>query len=194
MSSNNFISKKELNHFLKCERPKVCSYLRNAYSLSDDDIDDIYQESSLVLYGNIVDGKLTTLTCALSTYFFKVCINQALALIAKRKKTVPLISDNINVEEGAFLNDKLDELYLLATEDDTDEYRTQADRIVDEIVQSLPETCKNIFEGYYWQNLTTKVIADMFGYANANTVKAQKYKCVDKFKKRYNELVKKYYD
>lgn len=193
-NSNNFIGEKELNHFLEYERSKVWSYLRNAYSLSDDDIGDIYQESSLVLYRNIVGGKLANLTSALSTYFFRVCINQALVHIAKRKKTVPLVSDNIEVEEGTFLNDKLDELYLLATEDNSDEYRTQADRIVDEIVQSLPETCKNIFEGYYWQNLTTKVIADMFGYANANTVKAQKYKCVDKFKKRYNELVKKYYD
>lgn len=192
--NNNFISNKELNRFLECERLKVCSYLRNAYSLSDDDIDDIYQESSLVLYRNIVNGKLTALSCALSTYFFKVCINQALAFVAKQKKKVPLISDNIDVEEGVFLDDKLDELYLLATEDNTEEYRTLADRIVDEIVQSLPETCKNIFEGYYWQNLTTKVIADMFGYANANTVKAQKYKCVDKFKKRYNELAQKYYD
>lgn len=192
--NNNFISNKELNRFLECERLKVRSYLRNAYSISGDDIDDIYQESSLVLYRNIVDGKLTALSCALSTYFFKVCINQALAFVAKQKKKVPLISDNIDVEEGVFLDDKLDELYLLATEDSTEEYRTQADRIVDEIVQSLPETCKNIFEGYYWQNLTTKVIADMFGYANANTVKAQKYKCVDKFKKRYNELAQKYYD
>lgn len=192
--NNNFISNKELNRFLECERLKVRSYLRNAYSISGDDIDDIYQESSLVLYRNIVDGKLTALSCALSTYFFKVCINQALAFVAKQKKKVPLISDNIDVEEGVFLDDKLDELYLLATEDNTEEYRTLADRIVDEIVQSLPETCKNIFEGYYWQNLTTKVIADMFGYANANTVKAQKYKCVDKFKKRYNELAQKYYD
>ena len=96
-----------------------------------------------------------------------------------------------NLSHNGFSDERLDELFALTTADESEEYRQRSESIVDQIVESLPETCRNIFGGYYWQCLTTKVIADMFGYANANTVKAQKYKCVDKFKKKYNQLMAK---
>ena len=59
------------------------------------------------------------------------------------------------------------------------------------IIEVMPDTCKNIFKGYYWDNFTTSTIADMFGFANANSVKTQKYKCLQKFRNRYNELMNK---
>lgn len=181
---------KELNSFLEKERPKVISYLRKNFSVSDEDLEDLYQESSLALYTNIHEGRLKTLTGTLSTYFLRVCINQTLTFSAKKKKTIPMINESNLVGGENFRNDKLDELFALSTFDETEEYRSRTERIVDKIVDMLPETCRNIFGGYYWQNLSTKVIADMFGYANANTVKAQKYKCVDKFKRKFNELMR----
>ena len=57
----------ELNRFIAEERNKVLSYLRKKFSLSDDDLNDIYQESSVALFLNIQEGKLTNLTCTLST-------------------------------------------------------------------------------------------------------------------------------
>ena len=181
---------KALNSFLSKERPKVIAYLRKNYSVSDEDLEDIFQESSLALYTNIHDGKLSKLTGTLSTYFFRICINKTLSFTEKSKKIVPMINESHFKGGGEFYDDKLDELFALSTFDETEEYRTRAERIVDKIVDMLPDTCRNIFSGYYWQNLSTKVIAEMFGYANANTVKAQKYKCVDKFKRKFNELMK----
>lgn len=177
------------NTFIDNEKPKVLAYLRKNFSLSDDDIEDIYQESSLALYKNISEGRLKQLTSSLSTYFLRICINQTLTFTSKKKKVVPFINES-NLTGGIFDDDKLDELYNLSTFDESEEYCTRMDAVVDKIVEMLPETCRNIFGGYYWQNLSTKVIADMFGYANANTVKAQKYKCVDKFKRKFNELMK----
>ena len=65
----------ELNRFITDERNKVLAYLRKTFSVSDDDLSDIYQESSVALFMNIREGKLSNLTSTLSTYFLRICIN-----------------------------------------------------------------------------------------------------------------------
>ena len=183
----------ELNRFISDEQGKVVSYLRKTFSVSDDDLNDIYQESSTALFLNIRDGKLSNLTSSLSTYFLRVCINQTLKFIGKKQKVVPLFNDNALTNKDAFRPDKIDELYQLCTEDEEAEKVTRLEKIVQSIIESMQDTCKNIFKGYYWDNLTTGTIADMYGFSNANSVKTQKYKCLQKFRSKYNELMNRIY-
>lgn len=183
----------ELNRFLADEKGKVLSYLRKTFSVSDDDLDDIYQESSMALFLNIRDGKLSNLTSTLSTYFLRICINQTLKFMGKQKKVVPLFDDSRLTNKDAFRQDKIDELYQLCTEDEEAEKVARSEKLVQSIIASMPDTCKNVFQGYYWDDLTTTTIADMFGFANANSVKTQKYKCLQKFRNKYNELMSKVY-
>lgn len=184
----------ELNRFISEERNKVLSYLRKTFSVSDDDLYDIYQESSTALFMNIRDGKLTNLTSTLSTYFLRICINQTLKYMGKQKKVVPLFDENILTNKDVFRSDKIDELYQLCTEDEDAERVSRSEKIVQSIIDSMPETCKNVFQGYYWDNLTTTTIANMFGFANANSVKTQKYKCLQKFRNKYDELMNRIYE
>jgi RNA polymerase sigma factor (sigma-70 family) len=183
----------ELNLFLAEERNKVMAYLRKTFSVSDDDLDDVYQESSVALFLNIQDGKLSNLTSSLSTYFLRICINQTLKLLGKKQKAVPLFDDSRLTNKDVFRPDKIDELYQLCTEDEETERLSRSEKIVQSIIESMPETCKNVFQGYYWDNLTTTTIANMFGFANANSVKTQKYKCLQKFRSKYNELMNRIY-
>lgn len=183
----------ELNRFITDERNKVVNYLRKKYSISDDDISDIYQESSVALFMNIRDGKLTNLTSTLSTYFLRICINQTLKIMGKQKKVVPLFDENRLTNKDTFRPDKIDELYQLCTENDEAEKVSRSEKVVQNIIESMSDTCKNVFQGYYWDNLTTSTIADMFGFANANSVKTQKYKCLKRFSIKYNELMNKIY-
>lgn len=182
----------DLNRFLAEEKGKVLAYLRKKFSISDDDLDDIFQESSMALFLNIRDGKLANLTSSLSTYFLRICINQTLKSIGKQQKVVPLFDDSTITNKDEFRSDKIDELYRLCTEDEDAERVAQSERIVQNIIEVMPDTCKNIFQGYYWDNFTTSTIADMFGFANANSVKTQKYKCLQKFRNKYNEQMKQY--
>ena len=108
----------ELNHFLAEERNKVLAYLRKTFTISDDALNDIYQEASVALFMNIRDGKLVNLTSTLSTYFLRVCINQTLKFIGKQKKVVPLFDDSRLTNKDSFRPDKIDELYQLCTEDE----------------------------------------------------------------------------
>lgn len=183
----------ELNRFIADERNKVLAYLRKTFSVSDDDLSDIYQEASVALFMNIRDGKLSNLTSTLSTYFLRICINQTLKFIGKQKKIVPLFDDSRITNKDSFRPDKIDELYQLCTEDEETEKVSRSEKIVQSIIESMPDTCKNVFQGYYCDNLTTTTIADMFGFANANSVKTQKYKCLQKFRTKYNELMNRIY-
>lgn len=183
----------EINRFLAEEKDKVLSYLRKVFSVSDDDLNDVYQESSVALFLNIRDGKLSNLTSTLSTYFLRICINQTLKFLGKQKRVVPLFDDNTITNKDAFRPDKIDELYQLCTEDEDAERVSRSEKVVQSIIDSMPDTCKNIFKGYYWDNLTTSTIADMFGFSNANSVKTQKYKCLQRFRSKYNELMNKIY-
>jgi RNA polymerase sigma factor (sigma-70 family) len=184
----------ELNRFISEERSKVFSYLRKTFSLSDDDLHDIYQESSTALFLNIRDGKLSNLSSTLSTYFLRICINQTLKFIGKQKKLVPLFDDGAIADKNSFRSDKIDELYQLCTEDEEVEKVSRIEKMVQKIIESMSDTCKNIFRGYYWDNFTTSTIASLFGFANANSVKAQKYKCLQKFHNKFNELKSKIYE
>lgn len=183
----------KLNHFIADEKTKVLAYLNKTFSLSDDDLNDIYQESSIALFLNIREGKLTNLTSTLSTYFLRICINQTLKHIGKQKKVIPLFDDSRLTNKDVFRQDKIDELYQLCTEDEEYDQITYSEKVVQDIIALMPDTCKNVFQSYYWNNLTTTAIADMFGFANANSVKTQKYKCLQKFRNKYNELTSKIY-
>lgn len=183
-----------LNRFLTQERNIVFAYLHKAFNMEDADLDDIYQESSIALYLNIKEGKLSNLTSSLSTYFLRVCINQTMKFLSKKKRIVPLTDQLPITTKKDFMADKIDELYHLSTEDISNDERSYSERIVQAVLDALPETCRNIFKGYYWNNFDNNTIADAYGFSNANSVKTQKYKCVSKFKQKYQELIRRHYE
>lgn len=193
MAKEISLQNQDLNRFLSDERGRVISYLRKQFSVSDDDLDDIFQESSMALFLNVRDGKLSTLTSSLGTYFMKVCINQTLKFLGKNSKTMPLFDDRRITNSDFVRDDKIAELYGACIDAEEEEKKTRMELLVNNIITSMTETCKNILHGYYWDDFSTSTIADMFNFSDANSVKAQKYKCVKKFRDKYNELKNKIY-
>ncbi len=187
------IRDKELNLFISTERERVLSYLRKKFSVTDNDLDDIFQEASMALFLNVREGKLTTLSSSLGTYFMKVCINQTLKFLGKRKKSVPLFNENAIVNPNAVRNDKIDELYGFCMDTEETDRKLRMEKLVNNIIASMTDTCKNILHGYYWNDYSTSTIADIFNFTDANSVKTQKYKCAKKFREKYNELKNKIY-
>ena len=193
MAKEISLQNQDLNRFLSDERGRVLSYLRKQFSVSDDDLDDIFQESSMALFLNVRDGKLSTLTSSLGTYFMKVCINQTLKFLGKSNKTMPLFDDRRITNSDFVRDDKIAELYGACIDAEEEEKKTRMELLVNNIIASMTDTCKNILHGYYWDDFSTSTIADMFNFSDANSVKAQKYKCVKKFRDKYNELKNKIY-
>ena len=193
MTKEISLQHQDLNRFLSDERGRVISYLRKQFSVSDDDLDDIFQESSMALFLNVRDGKLSTLTSSLGTYFMRVCINQTLKFLGKDSKTKPFFDDRRLTNSDFIRDDKIAELYGACLDAEEEERKTRMELFVNNIIASMTDTCKNILHGYYWNDFSTSTIADMFNFSDANSVKAQKYKCVKKFRDKYNELKNKIY-
>ena len=193
MAKEISLTNQDLNRFISGEKDRVQTYLRKNFSVSDDDLDDIFQEASMALFLNIRDGKLSSLSSSLGTYFIKVCINQTMKFIGKSSKTVPFFNENRLTNSDFFRNDKIDELYNLCADDEESDRKYRTEKLVGSIIESMTETCRNILHGYYWDDFSTATIADMFNFSDANSVKAQKYKCVQKFRDKYNELKNKIY-
>ena len=193
MAKEISLQNRDLNRFISGEKGKIQTYLRKNYSVSDDDIDDIFQEASMALFLNLRDGKLSCLTSSLGTYFMKVCINQTLKFIGKKSKVMPLIDENRISNKNAVRDDKIDELYGFCMDTEEEDRKIRMELLVNNIIASMTDTCRNILHGYYWDDFSTSTIADMFSFSDANSVKAQKYKCVKKFRDKYNEIKNKIY-
>lgn len=193
MAKEVSLKDQELNRFISGEKGRVQSYLRKNYSVSDADLDDIYQEASVALFLNIREGKLSALTSSLGTYFMKVCINQTRKFLGKSNKVIPLIDEGRLSNSNTVRDDKIDELYGFCMDTEEEDRKIRMELLVNKIIASMTDTCRNILHGYYWDDFSTSTIADMFNFSDANSVKAQKYKCVKKFRDKYNELKNKIY-
>jgi DNA-directed RNA polymerase specialized sigma subunit, sigma24 homolog len=173
----------------------VLSHLRKNFSISDDDLEDIFQEASTALFLNIQNGKLTELIngCSLHTYFLKVCTNQALKFLRKNSKIKPLFDDSRLTNTNTVRNDKLDELYGICIDTEEIDKKVRMQKLVNEIVDSMTDTCKSILKGFYWDDLSMATIAEENDFPNANAVKAQKYKCMKKYHSKFKDLWEKIY-
>ena len=193
MAKEISLQNQDLNRFISGEKGRVQTYLRKNYSVSDDDLEDIFQEASMALFLNLRDGKLTSLSSSLGTYFMKVCINQTLKFLGKKNKVLPLIDEDRVSNNNTVREDKIDQLYNICMDTEEEDRKIRMEMLINNIIASMTVTCKNILQGYYWNDFSTSTIADMFGFSNADSVKAQKYKCMNKFRDKYNELKNKIY-
>src|SRR5690554_6753794 len=63
--------KKEIEHIYNQHREEFLAYA-DRFSIQTDEAVDIYQDSIIVLYENIMSQKLTSLTSSLKTYLFAI--------------------------------------------------------------------------------------------------------------------------
>src|SRR5690606_5648277 len=125
---------------------------------SDEDAVDIYQDSMIVLYENILSGKLTTLTSSVKTYLFA---------IGKYK-----IYNTLKVKVS--LVDFEDYEFLLA--EDNEEFLLREKNIeqLQKAYQQLGGKCKKVIKLFYYENLTLEEIKDRLAYTSKDVVKTQK--------------------
>lgn len=179
-------TQKQLNDFAAKQWTKTLSYLQNQYSLSRSDCEDIFQDSFLVLYHQIIDGKLNQMASSLSTYFIGICRNKALEHLRSKGKEINYIDDYPEIAKDEFEDDKIDR--LLALEDNTEKIEIRKSALTNQIVKDLPDPCDKILWGFYRDGFSLQTLAQMLNYKSEGTVKVTKHRCCDKFRSRFKEL------
>jgi RNA polymerase sigma factor (sigma-70 family) len=134
---------------------------------TEEEAKDIYQEALVVFWQKAVSGNLV-LTSKISTYVYSICQNLWRKELDRKKRLSNEEKDGVEY---------------------TDFDSKERARIIQECINDLGETCKNVLMYYYYDGLSMQDIADKLGFANTNTAKTKKYKC----KKKLDELVKSRY-
>jgi len=134
---------------------------------TEEEAKDIYQEALVVFWQKAVSGKLV-LTSKISTYVYSICQNLWRKELDRKKRLSNEEKDGV---------------------EHTDYDSKERARIIQECINDLGETCRNVLMYYYYDGLSMQDIADKLGFANTNTAKTKKYKC----KKKLDDLVKSRY-
>ena len=148
--------------------------IRKFPKLKYDDAEDIFNDSMVSLYENIVKGKLTkdNLTSTLKTYFFQIGINKTLAFIKRSSRF-----NDIQVEIKKNESDTFDNL-----NDEEMEFEDKLKK-VEVCMDKMGNPCKTLLELYYFHKCRMVEIAEKLGYNTADVAKNQKAKCMKRLRK-----------
>ena len=141
-------------------------------SLTNEDIEDIFQESCIVLMQKVKDGGVAlSREGALFSLLVQIGKLTACNLVRKRK--------DITTENVVTISDNLHKEY----EDiSVDEKQKSQDEFLDRVFDSLPSDCKTLLKHFYWGRKPMDQIASVLGMRNADSAKTKKNKCMNKFK------------
>lgn len=167
-----------ISAFYAAQRLSFFAFFRTHYSKDDAYILDLFQDTCIVLWKNIQHGKLTeeALKSSLSTYFISI---GKYTMMAKDRKYKEIIDD-----------DEISKLKF--TEDDAEELqkRIELDDFIYRMVREMKPPCDALLKAQYWDKLSGVEIAEKYGFKNADSVKAQKFKCIKKLKPLIEKFMK----
>ena len=126
----------------------------------------IFLESVVVLYENIVSGKLVNFSSTIKTYLIGIAKNK----VSERKR----LSNKIDYQSDWFLFADL--------VDTNDIEKLQEKEIlyqkIERSLKELGKKCRQLLEAFYFRQFSIKEIVKQFEYNNDNSAKTAKYKCL----------------
>jgi RNA polymerase sigma factor (sigma-70 family) len=145
---------------------------------------EIYQISVVVVYDNIMDGKLTTLNNenSLWNYIYVTGTNKYNDWLRKERRISEVpefyfgtkVAEDTKVEQRALAEElKLENL---------------AD--MQEALVQLGDPCTTMLELFYYEEKSMTEIAEEMNYNNRDTAKNKKYKCLKRLRLIFNEISK----
>lgn len=124
-------------------------------------VEDILQDTVIAVWKN-ANKQDFLLQSKLSTYVMAIAKNLWYKELKKRTKFK--LVDEANHKEQSSESMQLD----------------MDKNIIVSLVAQMDDTCGKLLAYFYFDGLSTKLIADKLGFANANTVKSKKYQCFKK--------------
>lgn len=154
-------------------RPDFISWSRKAFSLNRDEAAEIFQESVVTLYENVINGRLVELRSSLKTYLFAIGKNKAMERLRQNNRQVPL-TEATPMEAM----DPMEDLEL-------SKEMMLRQTVMKQCIRELGQACQEILTLYYFNELTLIQICERLSYKNEQTVKSQKFKCMEQLRKRF---------
>lgn len=136
---------------------------------SEQDAEDVFQDALIILYNKIQSPEFK-LTSRLETFLFGIAKHVWSEKIRRKQK-----DENASI---AFESSRL--------ESSNDEYRIS---IAERAIQFISQQCKEILELFYLKRKSMEEIASLQSYSSVNAAKTAKYKCLEKAKSEFQNLL-----
>lgn len=146
---------------------KMIEYFIMKNNGNESDAQDIFQDALIVLFEKTRDNGFS-LTSSLKTYLYSIARNLWLKKLRDYKIPLRLI----DIEPFELMDETSSFLAL-----------DKQLNAVEKALEFLGEKCKDILVKFYYYHLKMDEIAFELNYSNAETVKSQKYKCLQQLKK-----------
>ena len=170
-------------HICREMKPGFASILGQTFSaskISNEDIEDLFQDSLLVLMQRVKSGNVvSSREGALFSYL--VQIGKLIACNLLRKKRTLTSNDAVtfslnlhNIEESDI---------------SVDEKQQMQNDFLDKVLDLLPAECRTLLKHFYWNHKPMDEIAGILGMRNADSAKSKKSKCMNKVKEIATQLI-----
>jgi RNA polymerase sigma factor (sigma-70 family) len=147
-------------------------YLVVKNSGNDEDAEDVFQDSLIVIFKKIRDNELE-LTCSFRTYLYSVSRNIWLQKLARSRQFAREFSD---IENFVDLPDKV--MDQLSDNEEMEKYRLYQEHFL-----TLGEDCRKVLL-LFMKKMPLREIATEMGYKTEKYAKTRKYLCKEELKKR----------
>jgi DNA-directed RNA polymerase specialized sigma24 family protein len=149
--------------------------------LASQDLEDIFQESCIVLMQTVKGGGFEVKSDnGIFNFLITTGDKKAKNLI---KKKSPLLCDEL--PDGPEVRTNKKDSHLT----DADKQKLQHE-FLEMIYDTMPHDCKRIFKLFYWDHKPMDDIASIMGMKNADSIITKKSRCMSKFKEIGRMLVK----
>ena len=152
-------------------RPEFTAWAHRYYGCEEADAADVFQETLLTFYRNVVNGKIQDLTCSLKTYVFSIGKNYLLKHYQQRKRMTP------DTEMATRLADTADWTLSQTFEQD------HLSQLLARAMEQLKPACREIIRLFYYREFSIEAIQHRLGYKNEVTVRNQKKRCMQYLRK-----------
>lgn len=144
------------------------------YSIDQEELLDIYQDSIIALFDNISNGKVESLDSSLKTYLFSI----GKYMIFKKLKRIEKI-DELSIDVARLKN------YTVLI-DDENEFSSNELNLFKNCFNKLGNQCQELLQLFYYRGYTLEEIQEKLSYDNYNVVKSQKSRCLRHLKELIN--------
>lgn len=156
----------EISRLYLLYREPFIAFAMKHFDYDSDSAADVYQDSFLAMYQNIIDGNITQLSASLKTYLFQI---GKFKMMNRHRHTKS--RQTVDIREDVVCIDSLS----------TDE-QTSINAITFEEVSAMKEPCCSVLSLYYWERKSMVQIAHALNYKNEQVAKNRKSLCLKKLK------------
>jgi RNA polymerase sigma factor (sigma-70 family) len=142
--------------------------IRN-YECSQDDAEEVYQQTMIIFYENILFEKVKAITTEVKTYLFSIGKNKIREYLRKKKFSELPTNADYFIDTSMFHGS------------DEHDYENKLN-LVERCLSQLGEPCKSILVQFYYHKKSLSDIADKLNYKNTDSMKTQKFKCIQRLK------------